>query len=108
MQFKKVSNPLTIVAIFSGLAEVCGTVVTPLLDKDIVKIYIWFLIGFPTLLLILFFVTLWSAHKKLYAPSDFESDISFLKMNSGSKVEENKMAADDVKPITIGTNPNVP
>jgi hypothetical protein len=31
---KKISNPLTIIAIFAGLAEVSGTVVLPFLKDD--------------------------------------------------------------------------
>jgi len=78
-KFKSVSNPLTIIAIFAGLAEISGTVILPILDPKTQSIYVWFLIAFPLTLVILFFFTLNKNHKVLYAPSDFENDEGFLK-----------------------------
>lgn len=74
---KKISNPLTIIGVFASLAEVGGTVVTALVPS-LQSIYIWFVIGFPTLLLILFFLTLNFNNLKLYAPSDYRNDMAFL------------------------------
>ena len=44
-----VKNPLTIIAIFAGIAEVSGTIITPFIDKELQGIFIYFLIGFPTI-----------------------------------------------------------
>lgn len=78
MKTTKISNPLTIIGIFAGLAEVAGTVVLPFVDGDLQKIFIWYVIGFPVMLVVLFFVTLNWNHKVLYAPSDFKEDKSWL------------------------------
>lgn len=72
-----VKNPLTVIAIFAGLAEVSGTVVLPSLEKETQQIYVWFLMGFPCLLVALFFFTLFCKHYVLYSPSDFRDDKSF-------------------------------
>ena len=72
-----VKNPLTVIAIFAGLAEVSGTVVLPFLQKETQGTYVWFLMGFPCLLVLLFFVTLLAKHYVLYAPSDFRDDKLF-------------------------------
>jgi hypothetical protein len=85
---KKISNPLTIIAIFSGLAEVSGTVVLPFLKDDSQSPYVWFLIAFPTLLILLFFVTLNFNYKVLYAPSDFKDEDNFLKLFGKPTAEE--------------------
>lgn len=77
---KKISNPLTIIAIFAGLAEVSGTVVLPFLKDDSQSLYVWFLMAFPTLLILLFFITLNCNYKVLYAPSDFKDEDNFLKL----------------------------
>lgn len=77
---KSVSNPLTIIAIFAGLAEIGGTIVLPLLEKDVQSIYIWFLMSFPTLLVLIFFFTLYKNHHVLYAPSDFKDDNHFMQL----------------------------
>ncbi|MEL4342295.1 hypothetical protein AAEH92_16385 [Shewanella xiamenensis] len=87
-KIKKVSNPLTIIAIFAGLAEISGTVVLPLLEKDSQLIYLWFLMGFPVLLICLFFLTLNFNYKVLYAPSDFKDEDNFLKLFGKPTFEE--------------------
>lgn len=73
-----IKNPLTVIAMFAGIAEVSGAVVLPLLEKDVQETYVLFLMGFPCLLVILFFVTLWAKHTALYAPSDFSDDKNFV------------------------------
>lgn len=37
-----VKNPLTIIALFAGLAEVSGTIVLPFLNNDVQSLYVWF------------------------------------------------------------------
>lgn len=85
---KKISNPLTIIAIFAGLAEVSGTVVLPFLKEDSQSLYVWFLMVFPTLLILLFFLTLNFNYKVLYAPSDFKDEDNFLKLFGKPTAEE--------------------
>ncbi|EPU4726656.1 hypothetical protein ACVXFK_004933 [Escherichia coli] len=50
-----VKNPLTIIAMFAGLAEVSGTAILPWISEPNQKIYIFFLMFFPTFLVSLFF-----------------------------------------------------
>lgn len=75
-----VRNPLTIIAIFAGLAEVGGTIVLPTLQYEIQKVYVWFLILFPMMLVGTFFFVLYHKHEVLYAPSDFHNEESFMKL----------------------------
>ncbi|MCF2490244.1 hypothetical protein [Dyadobacter sp. CY347] len=77
---KFISNPLTIIAIFAALAEINATVSIGLVDKELQQTFIWFVILFPTLLIILFFLTLNFNTKVIYAPSDYKTDESFQKM----------------------------
>ncbi|QLA15973.1 hypothetical protein [Desulfolutivibrio sulfoxidireducens] len=72
-----IRNPLTIVAIFAALAEVSGTVILPLIPLETQQIYVYFLMGFPVILLLLFFSVLLFKHHVLYAPSDFNNDDTF-------------------------------
>jgi len=76
-----IKNPLTIIAIFAGIAEVGGTVVLPFLEIENQKIFIWFLMIFPIILILLFFATLNFNSKSLYAPSDFSDEINYIKIN---------------------------
>ncbi|MFF2015018.1 hypothetical protein [Paenibacillus sp. NPDC058177] len=75
---KKVSNPLTIIAIFAGLAEVSSTVALGLLEPSLQKIFIWFVMVFPSVLVVLFFLILCFRSDALYAPSDFKDEKNFL------------------------------
>ena len=77
-KISKVSNPLTIIAIFAGLAEIGGTLVLPFLEVEIQIIYIWFLMLFPVCLVFAFFGVLYTRHIVLYAPSDFKDEGNFI------------------------------
>jgi len=90
-----VRNPLTIIAMFAGIAEISGTVVLPLLDVSVQTTYVWFLMLFPPLLVIAFFGTLIHDSRDLYAPSDYENEDNFQRKWSSAlpaeklaKVEE--------------------
>lgn len=73
-----IKNPLTIIAIFAAIAEISGTIVLPFIDKSNQALYVWFLMIFPLLLILLFFLTLNFNHKVLYAPSDYRNEDNFL------------------------------
>jgi hypothetical protein len=75
-----IKNPLTVIAMFAGIAELSGTVVLPFLDVTTQHIYVWFLMFFPCLLVSAFFGTLLKRHHVLYAPSDFKDEQIFANM----------------------------
>lgn len=82
---KRISNPLTIIAIFAALAEVAGTTALVGVEKEVQEIFVWFVMLFPTILVVLFFLTLNFNHHVLYAPSDYDSDDNFLEAIRGRK-----------------------
>jgi uncharacterized membrane protein YdcZ (DUF606 family) len=69
----KVSNPLTIIAIFAGLAETLATVALVKLPPEIQGVFVYFVMAFPSGIVILFFIVLFFKNTVLYAPSDFEN-----------------------------------
>lgn len=75
---KKIKNPLTIIGLFAGIAEIAGTTVLPLVSENVQNIFIWYVMGFPVLLVVLFFVTLNFNPKVLYSPSDFADEKNFM------------------------------
>lgn len=77
---KHIKNPLTIIAIFSTLAEAAGVAVLPFVSEELQRIFIWYVIGFPILLVILFFITLNFNRQALYAPSDYKNESNFIKL----------------------------
>jgi hypothetical protein len=99
-KIKRINNPLTIIAIFAALAEVNATIAIGLIDKELHYIFIWFVILFPTILVILFFVTLNFNTKVMYSPSDYNDDKSFMDSLFGGYYgdkKENKEEFDAVK-----------
>ena len=85
LQIKQVSNPLTLIAIFASLAEIAATAVLPLLDGAVQGVFVWFVMLFPALLVILFFITLNCNHLVLYAPSDYADETNFLRALFGDE-----------------------
>jgi hypothetical protein len=77
---QRITNPMTVIAIFATLSETSAAVSLPFLDNKERELYIWFLISFPFYLLLLFFVTLNFNYRSLYAPSDFEKGKHFIKV----------------------------
>lgn len=68
--FTRLMNPITVIALFAGLSEASATTVLPYLDDASRQPYIWFLILFPSILVILFFLTLNFNPSALYTTPD--------------------------------------
>lgn len=88
---KKISNPLTIIGLFAGIAEIAGTVVLSLVSEDLQGIFIWYVMFFPVLLVVAFFYILKTSPSALYAPSDFTDENHYMKLNMeefGNKLED--------------------
>ena len=94
--FGKVNNPLTIIGIFAGIIEVSGISILPHMEASVQDTYVWFLIFFPILLVMLFFVTLWRKREVLYAPSDFRDETTFYRLYENQNVNN---------PITYSSKP---
>lgn len=116
MEIKKVSNPLTIIAIFAMLAEIACTGALVALTEDVQRIFVWFVMGFPTLLVLIFFVTLWIKPSCLYAPSDYDDEHNFLEAIGVSQGLYNSIEIlkkdletleDKLKGLNFGNNPDI-
>jgi len=77
----KVSNPLTIIAIFSGLAETLATAALVKLPPETQSIFVYFVMIFPSGIVLLFFWVLYFKNTVLYAPSDFSDQSHYLEAN---------------------------
>ena len=77
-KIQKISNPLTIIAIFAGIAEVVSTGALINVNVEVQIILVWFVMLFPVFLAILFFLTLNFNPQVLYAPSDFQNEDNYL------------------------------
>jgi len=89
-KFGKISNPLTIIAIFAGLAEVLGIGVLPFIgDLKWQGPIVFFVAFFPFFLVALFFTTLILKQNVLYAPSDFNDQAHYLAIQELEKKQSN-------------------
>ncbi len=96
--YKKISNPLTMIGIFAGIAEVAGTTVLPFVTGELQNIFIWYVMLFPVLLVVLFFITLIFKNDALYAPCDFKDEDHFMKLQNLQKsVRQIEREAENVK-----------
>jgi len=82
-----IKNPLSVIAIFAGIAEISGTMVLPHINPANQALFIWFLMLFPFTLVVLFFITLNWNYKVLYAPSDFQDEGNFVNLQQASTSE---------------------
>lgn len=100
-KIKRINNPLTIIAVFAALAEVNATIAIGLIDKELHHIFIWFVIMFPTILVILFFVTLNFNTKVMYSPSDYNDDKSFMDSLFGGYYGDKKENKEEFNPVKL-------
>lgn len=100
-KIRAVKNPLTIIAIFAGLAEVSGTIALVALDVKLQSVFIWFVILFPSMLVVLFFITLNFNAKVLYSPGDFKDEKNFITTMSKNDVNKIEVNRENIENIEI-------
>jgi len=90
-----ISNPLTLIAIFAGLAESAAIGALPFLEPGIQSTFVWFVMLFPALLVALFFAVLWWRPENLYAPGDYREDASYLNVQGNKQPPRRPSLAPD-------------
>lgn len=81
---KTVANPLTTIAIFAALAEVASTVSLGLIAPPLQAVFIYFVMAFPAVLVVLFFLALFLKPQILYGPGDYKNEENFLHLVRGT------------------------
>ncbi len=94
-------NPLGIISLFVFFIEAIATVSLNIaVDTEYIGHIVWFIILFPTLIVILFFITLWIKRESLYSPMEFRDDDSFLILLKKVDRLEAKQDAAELDPVT--------
>ena len=84
-----VKNPLAVIVIFAGISEVAMTVTLVQLPLEMQKIFIWFVMLFPLILVGAFFFILYKKPAVLFSPSDYKKDEMYLvSIDSQKNIEE--------------------
>ena len=88
---KKISNPLTIIGMFSGTAQLAGTIVLPFVSPELQRIFIFYVMTFPLLLVFAFFYILIKHPDNLYSPSDFRDEDNYMKLRMTVKAISDRL-----------------
>lgn len=81
----KINNPLAVIGVFAGIAEIAMTVVLFKLPETLQEVFIWFVMVFPFFLVGLFFLILYKKPAAFFSPSDYRKDSSYLESISEAK-----------------------
>lgn len=103
----RVINPTTVIALFAGLSEASAATVMPYLDGDTRQIYIWFLIAFPSALVIMFFLTLNFNHSALYPPARSCNSVHLLDVRAASGSIQSDLDFPDATHAKSEIDPNL-
>jgi tetratricopeptide (TPR) repeat protein len=76
--FSPIKNPMTIISLFVGLVEVVLSVSLFALSDNLKSVIVWFIVLFPTLNAIAFFIVLCLFPQNFYGPHDYHDDQSYL------------------------------
>lgn len=105
-------NPLGIIGLFIGLiygfASLLLTVAAGRLSHDERMPLIWFMVGFPVLVLAAFYRLVTAHHEKLYAPEDFRDDQSFLEALDPGAARQRTQEKLETTEAAVAGGPPVP
>ena len=73
-----VKNPLVLIAVFAGVSEVAMAFTLIKLPEAIQGIFVWFVMGFPLVLVLGFFFVLYRKPAVLFSPSDYKKEEMYL------------------------------
>src|SRR6185436_9840158 len=94
-------NPLGIISLFVFFIEAIATVSLKIaISSSYVGHIVWFIIMFPTLIVFLFFGTLWAKRECLYSPGEFRDDKAFIDLLFTVKRLEAKQVATEIDVTT--------
>lgn len=80
-------NPLAVISTLIALVEAAFSYPVTKLSGQNQTIFVVFMVGFPVLLMLCFFITVWFKPGHLYAPRDYASPTDFLRgIGKGSAI----------------------
>lgn len=88
-------TPLSIIAIFASLAEISASIVLVQLPDALQGTLIYFVMGFPLVLILLFFITLWKDPSTLYSPIEYKNEENFVLLRNKIIQIKEKINEDD-------------
>lgn len=90
----KVKNPLSMVALFAAISEVAMAFVITKLPDKLQEIFIWFVMGFPTILVFIFFFILYRKPAVFFSPGDYKKEelyVSSIGLNKTDDVVDQRV-----------------
>ncbi len=84
----RVKNPLAMVALFAAISEVAMSFVITKLSDKLQEIFIWFVMGFPTILVFIFFFILYHKPAVFFSPGDYKKEELYVSSIGLSKTDD--------------------
>src|SRR5258708_25950991 len=72
-------NLLAVIALLIGIVEAAFAYPVTHLSGSNQTVFVYFMVGFPVLLVLCFFITVWAKPGHLYSPKDYASPADFLR-----------------------------
>lgn len=76
--FSWIRNPMTVIALFVGLTEIAFGLAFSKAPENLQTPIVWFLVIFPSLCALCFFLVLFFRPENFYGPHDYRSDKGYL------------------------------
>lgn len=95
---ERIQKQLTIISIFAGIVQISGIAVLPSIESENQSQLIWFLMSFPVLLVLLFFVTI-NSYIRFYFKSQVQQNVpkSGKDVKPAARYEIEQKTRDEIK-----------
>src|SRR3990167_7648337 len=100
---ESVKNPLGVIAVFAGISEIAMTTTMLNLQGETQRMFIWFVMLFPILLVGAFFFVLYRKPACLFSPADYQDDTAYLRSIGIAKDIEGLSIKVEQLESTVGT-----
>ncbi len=94
---KSVKNPLAMIALFAGISEIAMSYTLVNIPIELQRIFIWFVMSFPFVLVGAFFFVLYTKPAVLFAPSDYDKDEMYLNSISNQPTIQENLKVEQIE-----------
>lgn len=99
---ESVKNPLGVIAVFACISEIAMTLTLLNLQGEMQRMFIWFVMLFPILLVSAFFFVMYRKPACLFSPTDYQDDTAYLRsIGSEKNIEELSIKVEQLQLMTV-------
>ncbi len=90
-------NPLAMIAIFAGISEIAMSYTLVNIPIELQRMFIWFVMSFPFVLVGSFFFILYRKPAVLFSPSDYDKDEMYLNSISNESSNQEMLKVEQIE-----------